>query len=113
MTDRQIALCSGLLAALVVSGCSAAPTGSLNTQTLEPSPSCRVHQTEEPGDQYMAGSGADTHSILRMMRYYTTNGRKPFCDGQGASAVDRRWRDLYIKLGGNRTHAPRSRRKSP
>ncbi|MBT2529361.1 hypothetical protein J7E91_29175 [Streptomyces sp. ISL-99] len=106
MNYRQIALRAALPTALALSGCAPSPSGSLDAQTATPSPECRVHQTEEPGARYTAGSRADTDSILEMMRYYTANGTKPFCDGKGATSTDRHWMDLYSKLGGERGRVP-------
>ncbi|MGR8007602.1 hypothetical protein [Streptomyces hypolithicus] len=87
--------------ALGLSGC-ASRTGRLDVQPATPSPSCRVHQTKEPGGQYTAGPGADTGAVLEMMRYYAANAAKPFCDGAPATDADRRWTELYAELGGRR-----------
>jgi hypothetical protein len=34
-----------------------------------------------------------------MLRYYTANGAKAFCDGKPSTGTDRRWTDLYTALG--------------
>lgn len=105
MNHRHIALVAVLFAALTLSGCGRdASDGSLDAQPASPSPACLVHQTEEPGDQYTRDSGADTGSVLEMMRYYTANGTKPYCDGKGPTGTDRSWTDLYSRLGGARDH---------
>ncbi|MBT2487192.1 hypothetical protein J7E96_01275 [Streptomyces sp. ISL-96] len=106
MTYRRIIFSAALLAALAVSGCAPSPNGSLDTQTATPSPSCRVHQTTDPGPRYTAGSRADTGSVLEMMRYYTAHGSKPFCDGEDPTSADRRWMDLYAQLGGEGRRTP-------
>ncbi|WP_052443329.1 hypothetical protein [Streptacidiphilus neutrinimicus] len=92
-----------LAAAALLSGCTATE-GALNAQPDTPSPTCLVHQSKDPATRYTAGTSADTLSILELMRYYTANGTKPFCDGKPATATDHRWMDLYTRLGGDRTH---------
>ncbi|WP_052443243.1 hypothetical protein [Streptacidiphilus neutrinimicus] len=96
-----------LAAAALLSGCTATE-GALNAQPDTPSPTCLVHQSKNPATRYTAGTSADTLSVLEMMRYYTANGTKPFCDGKPATATDRRWMELYMRLGGNPTHIPAS-----
>jgi hypothetical protein len=94
-----------LAVALLLNGC-ASTKGALNAQPDTPSPTCLVHQTKEPADRYTAGTSADTLSILEMMRYYTSNGAKRFCDGKPATPTDLHWMELYTRLGGDRTHIP-------
>ncbi|WP_329492891.1 hypothetical protein [Kitasatospora herbaricolor] len=91
-----------LLAAL--SGCAASDDGSLDTQAGAAAPTCLVHQSKTPGSRYTAGDRADTGSVLQLMRYYTANGTKDFCDGRPATGTDHRWTDLYTALGGDRAH---------
>ncbi|WP_344445311.1 hypothetical protein [Kitasatospora nipponensis] len=91
-----------LLAACGIGAGSAdSASGALEVPAASPSPSCLVHQSRQPGAEYTAGAGARTGAVLEMMRYYTAGGRKPFCDGQPATAADRRWTDLYRALGGD------------
>lgn len=104
MIHRKIATGAALLAAAVLSGCASAHDGALDTQPSTPSPTCRVHQTAEPGSRYSAGPGATTRSVLELMRYYTANGTKTFCDGKPPTDTDKRWTDLYTELGGERRH---------
>ncbi|MFC9324280.1 hypothetical protein [Kitasatospora sp. NPDC057015] len=98
------ALLAVLIAAAALGGCAASDEGALDTQAGTAAPDCLVHQAKSPGSRYTAGTGADTGAVLEMMRYYTANGTKGFCDGKPATATDRRWTDLYTTLGGDRAH---------
>ncbi|WP_406210175.1 hypothetical protein OH807_40160 [Kitasatospora sp. NBC_01560] len=105
---RQALLPAVLLpAAALLAGCAGAGTGSLDAQSATPSPTCLVHQTNQPADRYTAGANSDTRSVLEMMRYYTANGTKAYCDGKPATSTDRRWTELYTDLGGDPVHVPR------
>ncbi|WP_367125562.1 hypothetical protein [Streptomyces phytohabitans] len=105
MNARHLALGAVLLTGLALTGCGRDTSdGSLDVQSATPSPTCRVHQTEEPGDQYTGRSDADPRAVLELMRYYTANGAKPFCDDRAPTGTDRRWADLYSQLGGGREH---------
>jgi hypothetical protein len=95
-----------LVACLLLGGCAGEQRGSLDAQPGTPSPTCLVHQTRRPGGDYTAGRDADTRSVLEMMRYYTVNGTKPYCDGEPPGSADRAWTDLYTSLGGDRSHVP-------
>ncbi|MFJ4921664.1 hypothetical protein [Streptomyces sp. NPDC088725] len=106
MTYRRIISSVSLLAALALSGCAPSPGGSLDAQPGTPSPTCRVHQRNEPAAKYSAGSRADTRAVLELLRYYTANGTKSFCDGKAASRTDRRWSDLYTRLVGEHGNRP-------
>ncbi|MFJ1706579.1 hypothetical protein [Kitasatospora sp. NPDC088346] len=114
MTPHRTVPLAALLAVavIVLSGCAGPDTGSLDAQRATPSPTCLVHQTKQPGDHYTSGTGADTRSILEMMRYYTANGGKAYCDGKPPTTTDRRWTDLYTDLGGDPGHVPGPTRNS-
>ncbi|MEV4561469.1 hypothetical protein AB0K51_31415 [Kitasatospora sp. NPDC049285] len=92
------------LPVLFLAGCAGPSRGSLDTQPATPSPSCLAHQTREPAERYTAGRSADTTAVLEMMRYYTANGRTPYCDGKPPTAADRAWQQLYTRLGGDPAH---------
>jgi len=91
--------------ALAVAGCSAPDDGLLDTQPGDPSPVCLVHQKQPPGSRYTAGKQADPQSVRELLRYYTANGTKGFCDGREPTGTDRRWTDLYRRLGAASRHA--------
>ncbi|MGW4698405.1 hypothetical protein ACWEO1_39245 [Kitasatospora cineracea] len=105
MPIRSTALGRGLalaaVPALLLAGCAGPTRGAPDIQRDTPSPSCLVHQTREPADRYTAGRDADTVAVLELMRYYTANGRAPYCDGKPPTAADRAWQQLYTRLGGD------------
>lgn len=114
MSHRPIAAALTAVAlAAALSACSESSTGPLDAQTATPSPSCRVHQTRQPGGLYTAGTHADTISVLELMHYYTAHGTKAFCDGRPATDTDRRWTALYTKLGGAPAHVSTRRTPTP
>ncbi|WP_327064591.1 hypothetical protein OG500_01930 [Kitasatospora sp. NBC_01250] len=96
-----------LLACGLASGCSPSSDGVFDARATTASRTCQAHQTQQPGHRYTAGPGADTESILMMMRYYTANGTKTFCDGHPPTPTDVRWMDLYQALGGEPAHIGR------
>jgi len=90
--------------ALFLAGCAGPTRGDLDPQSSAPSPGCLVHQSHEPADRYTAGRDADTAAVLEVMRYYTANGRTPYCDGKPPTTTDRAWQQLYLRLGGDPVH---------
>ncbi|MFD5520126.1 hypothetical protein [Streptomyces sp. NPDC127066] len=107
MARRPITHVAALLGAIALSGCGASADGRLDVQANDPTPVCRVHQKQPPGSRYTAGTKADTGAVLQMLRYYTANGTKAFCDGKPSTSTDRRWTDLYTTLGGRTSAAKR------
>ncbi|MFF3446018.1 hypothetical protein ACFYXJ_02635 [Streptomyces sp. NPDC002667] len=107
MARRLIAPVTALLGAIALGGCGASADGRLDAQANDPTPVCRVHQKQPPGSRYTAGTEADTAAVLQMLRYYTANGAKAFCDGRPPTGTDRRWTDLYTELGGRTPAAKR------
>ncbi|GAA1226644.1 hypothetical protein GCM10009665_16480 [Kitasatospora nipponensis] len=101
-----------LLVALALASLTTACGGSddngrFDAQSATPSPTCQQHQSRQPGTQYTGKEKSDPTSVLEMMRYYTANGIKPYCDGKPATATDQQWTQLYLALGGDPTHIPR------
>lgn len=89
-----------VLAVLLLAGCSAsAEPGPRFDDEGQAEITCMKHQPNAPGDQYLKEENWDTDMTLPLLRYYTTNGKKPYCDGQTASDVDKQWLDIYVKLG--------------
>jgi hypothetical protein len=60
------------------------------------------HQTATPVPIDTPGLNEDPASVLAVLRYYTANGNKPYCDGEPASSVDRQWIGLYLAGGASR-----------
>jgi hypothetical protein len=63
---------------------------------------CMKHQSQPPGTRYTDEKTKRTDEVLALLRYYTANGTKPYCDRQGPTEDDRQWVDLYVRLGANR-----------
>jgi hypothetical protein len=94
-----LVLLLGGAAVYTVANASGAGDGAFNDQAKQGKLECLAHQKARPGENYTAGASADTGKVLRMLRYYTVNGAKPFCDGQGPTAADQAWAELYVELG--------------
>ncbi|RKE23648.1 hypothetical protein [Streptomyces sp. TLI_171] len=90
--------------AALLTGCGSERDGSFDAQPDTPSPTCLQHQEQQPGSRYTGGEKSDPTAVLEMMRFYTANGTKAYCDGRAPTAVDRRWTDLYTGLGGDAGH---------
>lgn len=63
---------------------------------------CMKHQPRAPGTRYTDAKQQRTDETLALLRYYTANGGKPYCDGKAPSKIDREWIDLYVRLGADR-----------
>ncbi len=63
---------------------------------------CMTHQPEPPGSRYTDPERRNTAELLAVLRYYTSHGRKPYCDGAGATEADRAWAELYVRQGADR-----------
>jgi hypothetical protein len=63
---------------------------------------CMNHQPQPPGPRYTDDTQRRTDETLALLRYYTTNGGKPYCDGAGPTDIDRQWIDIYVRLGADR-----------
>lgn len=100
----------GLLALGACSGPEPAPApGGLPTVfTTQPdfrpggvAPPCLVHQTQPPNGLYMPGPDERTDAVLTLLGYYSAVGNATFCDGAGATDLDRSWARLYVQFTGN------------
>lgn len=94
---------AALLSALFVSACTATapdPGPRFDDEGIEVS--CMKHQPRPPGTRYTDDEQRRTGETLALLRYYTANGAKPYCDGEGPTEVDRRWAELYVRLGADR-----------
>ena len=57
------------------------------------------HQGRSPGTQDTDPS-VSMFITLPVIRYYKENGSKPYCDGQGPTAIDRQWAQYAVDNGG-------------
>jgi hypothetical protein len=105
---RRTALALLLMAG--VAGCGSAPADpATGPPVLVTQPdfrpggkaSCLMHQTEQPNAAYQGGPDAQPTPQLTFLAYYTAAGRRPFCDGQPATATDKAWAEVYVRLTGN------------
>ncbi|WP_371495095.1 hypothetical protein OG871_07085 [Kitasatospora sp. NBC_00374] len=97
-------LCLALAAVSLLAACGGGRHGSFDAQPGSPSSSCLQHQKRAPGVEYTGGQSSDPTAVLEMMRFYTANGTRTFCDGKPPTDIDRRWAELYVALGGGADH---------
>ena len=101
-----------VMLALLLAGCTAAPTATPPAQ--DPGPlfdtqgqqaiTCMAHQSQSPGLRYTDPARRRTDETLPLLRYYTANARKPYCDGNGPSDIDRAWARMYVELGADQSN---------
>ncbi|RSM80026.1 hypothetical protein DMH04_31010 [Kibdelosporangium aridum] len=63
---------------------------------------CMKHQPQGPGARYTDETLRRIDETLALLRYYTANGAKPYCDGKGLTDIDRQWVDIYVRLGADK-----------
>ncbi|SEO98673.1 hypothetical protein SAMN04489732_10388 [Amycolatopsis saalfeldensis] len=104
MTMRALPVLAAVC--LLAAGCSAAPPdpGPVFDNEASQAVGCMKHQTTAPGARYTDPSQVRTDETLPLLRYYTANGRKRYCDGAAPSDVDRAWAGLYVRLGAQRAN---------
>ena len=110
MSPRTSRAAAAVLCVLVggLAACSgSAASGQFDDQAGSRTLSCLEHQASAPGKDYSAGEHADTTRVLRLLRYYSGNGNRPYCDGKPPSKTDRAWARRYVDLGADRTHVAR------
>jgi hypothetical protein len=96
----------GLLVVVFLAACSTAPAeqGPRFDDQGQQDISCMQHQAVTPGPRYMDPGVRRTDETLPMLRYYTVNAKKSYCDGQGPTDADRQWARLYVDLGADRAN---------
>lgn len=106
--SARLTVTAGLLLAIgALPACSSAPDpGPVFNNEGGAEVSCLVHQTGTPGARYTDREMRDTGEVLALMKYYTGNGAKPFCDGAAADESDRAWARVYVDLGGTEEKVP-------
>jgi hypothetical protein len=95
---KIIAITAAALCAVAVAGCGGPSGGSFaspGTQAL----SCMQHQPKPPSTSYTDPAKQNTAAGFEVLRYYTTNGDRPYCDHKAATKNDKAWAKLYLKLG--------------
>ncbi|GAA2146171.1 hypothetical protein GCM10009760_35580 [Kitasatospora kazusensis] len=103
-----------LAPALLLLPCAVAcdPAGerspSFDAQASASAVACLAHQTGTPDKRYTGGVASDPRSVLELMKFYTANGTKAYCDGKPPTEADRRWTSLYVSLGGDPVHVVQS-----
>ena len=92
-----------IAAALMLAGCTAAGADAdvRFDDEAQAEVTCMKHQTSPPGKTYTDAEGVPTDAVLPVLRYYTKNGRKKYCDGADPNANDKAWAAVYVDLGAN------------
>jgi hypothetical protein len=65
---------------------------------------CMKHQPASPGARYTDPALRNTGEIFTLLRYYTANGNKPYCDRKPATDIDKKWAQLYLAQGAARSN---------
>ena len=94
-----------VLAVLALAACSTSQEATAQFDDERQSDvSCLKHQEQTPGEEYFDEGNWDTVVSLSILRYYTSNGTKPYCDGKAATVADQGWRKLYVQMGADQTN---------
>jgi hypothetical protein len=96
---RRAVVATGLL--LILTGCSPSPPGPgpLFDNEGGVALTCMKHQPALPGTRYTDLALRNTVEILNVLRYYTANGNKPYCDRNPATGIDKEWAKFYLAQG--------------
>lgn len=87
---------------VAMAGCGSDDGGPLFNAERGGAVSCMTHQAEPPGSRYTDPQRRDLGQVLQVLRYYTANGSKGYCDNAGPSDADRAWVEFYIDQGADR-----------
>ena len=93
-----------LFAAVALTACSTSSSTALFDDERQSDISCMKHQEQQPGEEYFDEGNWDTVVSLSILRYYTSNGAKSYCDGKEATPADLGWRKLYVQMGADQTN---------
>ncbi len=101
---HRAAIATGVL--LILTGCGPSPPepGPLFDNEGGTSLTCMKHQPASPGARYTDPTLKKTAEILTLLRYYTANGTKPYCDTEPATGIDKQWAQIYLTQGADRSH---------
>lgn len=104
---RRLAIAATASVLALLTACSggggkkdAAPSGA--DGAFAPAPgtaSCQEHQRNEPGVEYTSEEEGDTGKVFELLKHYTANGLKPYCDGKPPTDLDKKWSALFLGFG--------------
>jgi hypothetical protein len=96
---RRAVVATGLL--LILAGCGPSPpeSGPVFDNEGGVALTCMKHQPASPGARYTDPALKNTVEIFTLLRYYTANGNKPYCDRKPATGIDKKWAQLYLTQG--------------
>ncbi|MCF2529217.1 hypothetical protein [Yinghuangia soli] len=106
-SGRRLAVCAAAVL-FVLTACSggggdkkgsAQPGGGGAFAPAPASATCQEHQSQDPGADYTSAEEGDTAKVFELLRHYTANGLKPYCDGKGPTALDKTWAELFLGFG--------------
>ncbi|USX55434.1 hypothetical protein [Lentzea sp. HUAS12] len=100
---KLIVLAATALALAACSTTEGTPTAQFDDER-QGDISCMKHQEQTPGEAYFDEGNWDTVVSLSILRYYTSNGAKPYCDGKTATEADQGWRRLYVQMGAEKNN---------
>ncbi len=83
---------------LILAGCGQSPPdpGPVFDNEGGIERACMKHQPSSPGLRYTEPALRNTAEIFGLLRYYTLNGKKPYCDGNPATSIDKQWAEFYL-----------------
>ena len=91
-----------LLAALLLVGCTVGgPQEGMFALPEADVVDCQEHQEVVPSEAYAGDESSDTVAMLDLLRYWTANGDKPYCDGEPATETDQLWAETVDRLRGD------------
>lgn len=103
-SGRRAGRCAATLAAgalLLLAGCTAAePQGATFVLPTSDVVDCQEHQPAGPSSAYAGDEDSDTVAMLDLLRYWTENGDKPYCDGEPPTEADQEWAETVTRLQG-------------
>lgn len=95
---QRLATTVAALVALLAACSESEPEGATfvlpSTDVVE----CQEHQTVGPSDAYAGDADSDTVAMLDLLRYWTANGDKPYCDGEPPTEIDQEWAQTVARL---------------
>ncbi|MDX8147989.1 hypothetical protein SK854_38160 [Lentzea sp. BCCO 10_0061] len=100
---KKLIVLAALALGLAACGTEGTPTAQFDDER-QSDISCMKHQEQTPGEEYFDEGNWDTVVSLSLLRYYTSNGAKPYCDGKTATDADQGWRKLYVQMGAEKNN---------